>query len=170
MIDAAMLSGHSITAPGMADSAGLARFRYTEFVPRVKRVSKRSMTDEHKAALAAGRTESRVVKAYLVALHTSRPTRGRKRTPESITRRLNEIDAQVAGADPLIRLNLYQERLNLRGELSALHDQTDLAALADDFASVAQSYSERRGISYAAWREAGVSAAVLRKAGIKRSM
>jgi hypothetical protein len=53
MIDAAMLSGHSITAPGMADRAGLAGFRYTEFVPRVKRVSKRSMTDEHKAALAA---------------------------------------------------------------------------------------------------------------------
>jgi hypothetical protein len=32
----------------------------------------------------------------------------------------------------------------------------------------AKAYSERRGISYAAWRELGVEAAVLKKAGIGR--
>jgi hypothetical protein len=32
----------------------------------------------------------------------------------------------------------------------------------------ARDYGQRKGISYAAWREAGVDAAVLKKAGIGR--
>jgi len=34
---------------------------------------------------------------------------------------------------------------------------------------VAKSYSSRKGISYAAWREVGVEPAVLKKAGISRA-
>jgi len=34
---------------------------------------------------------------------------------------------------------------------------------------VAKSYGDRKGISYGTWRTAGVSAAVLQKAGIARS-
>ncbi|MHB1534624.1 MAG: hypothetical protein ACYC1D_08440 [Acidimicrobiales bacterium] len=37
------------------------------------------------------------------------------------------------------------------------------------FVKVASGYSERKGLSYAAWREAGVSADVLRRAGIRRT-
>jgi hypothetical protein len=33
----------------------------------------------------------------------------------------------------------------------------------------AASYSERKGITWPAWREAGVSADVLRSAGVKRT-
>jgi hypothetical protein len=33
----------------------------------------------------------------------------------------------------------------------------------------ASAYSARKGISYAAWRELGVEAAVLKRAGISRS-
>ena len=128
------------------------------------------MTDEHKAALAAGRNESRVVKNYLDALDSNRPKRGRKRTPDSIKRRLAEIELEVGDTDPLSRLNLYQERMNLQDELEAMGAKVDLTALEDDFVSVALSYSTRRGISYAAWREAGVGAAVLKKAGVSRSM
>jgi hypothetical protein len=45
----------------------------------------------------------------------------------------------------------------------------DMAALEQAFAEVAASYSDRQGISYASWREVGVPAAVLKRAGIARS-
>ena len=64
------------------------------------------MTAQHKAALAEGRNESRAVKRYLEALEANRPKRGRKRSQESIEKRLAEIDAQIATADPLKRVNL----------------------------------------------------------------
>jgi hypothetical protein len=135
-----------------------------------KRGPKSPMTAEHKAALAAGRNESRVVKNYLDGLESNRPKRGRKRTPESIKKRLAEIDNALADADPLTRLHLVQERMDLHDELDAMGAKVDLTALEDDFVRVARSYSSRRGISYAAWREIGVDAAVLKKAGLTRAM
>ncbi len=43
-----------------------------------------------------------------------------------------------------------------------------MAALEADFVKAAKNYSERKGISYAAWREAGVDAGVLKAAGLRR--
>ena len=128
------------------------------------------MTDEHKAALAAGREEGRAVRRYLEALEANRPKRGRKRTPESIGKRIDAIDRELADADPVRRVLLIQERIDLGEELAGLQDATDVAELEHGFVVVARSFSERRGISYAAWREAGVSARVLKEAGITRSM
>jgi hypothetical protein len=45
----------------------------------------------------------------------------------------------------------------------------DLRAIEGAFIKVAKSYSERQKISYASWRDVGVEAAVLKKAGITRS-
>lgn len=135
-----------------------------------KKTRKRTMTDEHKAALAAGRSEGRAVRRYLDALEAHKPKRGRKRTPESIQRRLAIIESQLPHTDPLSRVNLYQERMDLTNELAAMDDKVDLTELEQEFVKSAKSYSERRGISYAAWREAGVSASVLKQAGISRSM
>ena len=59
------------------------------------------MSSGHKAALARGRAESATVRHYLEALETSKPKRGRKRTPASIDRRLAAIESQLAGADAL---------------------------------------------------------------------
>ena len=67
------------------------------------------------------------------------------------------------------RLNLHQEPTNVPDEPRALDAKVDLTALEQEFVAVAHSYSKRRGISYAAWREAGVDAAVLQKAGVTRS-
>ena len=139
-------------------------------MPQKKRGPKSPMTDEHKAALAAGRNESRIVKNYLDGLESNRPKRGRKRTPDSIKKRLAEIDASVVDADPLNRLNLVQERMDLHDELDAMGSKVDMTALEGDFVRVARSYSSRRGISYAAWREIGVDASVLKKAGLTRAM
>lgn len=48
-------------------------------------------------------------------------------------------------------------------------DQPDISGLEADFRAVVVSYSARKGLTYAAWREAGVDAAVLKAAGVSRS-
>jgi hypothetical protein len=127
------------------------------------------MSDEHKAALAEGRNQGRAVRRYLEALDRHRPKRGRKRTRDSIQRRLGRIEEELAAADPLKRLQLIQERLDLTTELEGFDTQVDLSGLEEDFVKAAAEYSTRKGISYAAWRELGVEPAVLKRAGIKRS-
>ena len=76
------------------------------------------MTDEHKAALAEGREQGRVVRRYLEAL--------------------------------------------------ADHRSADIDALEAAFVTVARPYSERKGLTYPAWRAVGVKPRVLRAAGIPR--
>jgi hypothetical protein len=129
---------------------------------------KRSMSADHKAALAEGRNQGRAVRRYLEALEAHKPKRGRKRTPDSIKKRLTKIEAEIADADPLKRIGLIQERMNLESELDTLEAGADLTDLEAEFVAAAKDYSERKGISYAAWREAGVPAATLSAAGIGR--
>jgi len=129
---------------------------------------KTQMSDDHKAALAVGRTEGRVVRRYLDALEANKPKRGRKRTPDSIQRRLKAINAELGETDRLNELKLVQERMNLELELASLGARQDLAGLEAEFVKVAKAYSRRQGISYAAWRAVGVPAAVLKKAGVSR--
>jgi len=130
---------------------------------------KREMSPEHKEAMAAGRTMGRTVKTYLTALETNRPKRGRKRTAESINRRLAVIAETYDDAEPLKRLALAQERMDLERELLTVGDKVDISELEDEFVKVAKAYAASKGLSYAAWREIGVSADVLRRAGITRS-
>lgn len=129
---------------------------------------KREMTDEHKAALAEGRRQGKAVRDYLEALEQHKPKRGRKRTPESMRAQLDKIESQLDDADPVKKLQLIQDRMDLQAELEASENKADLDGLEADFVSAAKGYSERKGISYAAWRELGVEAAVLKKAGITR--
>ena len=126
------------------------------------------VTKEHKAAMAAGRAESRAVSNYLEAMAANKPRRGRKRTPESIKNRLEVIEAEIEETDMLSRVNLVQERMNLLEELGGMEEKVDLAEFEGEFVKVAASYSERRGITYAAWREIGVTPEVLKKAGVGR--
>ena len=127
------------------------------------------MSDEHKAALAEGRNQGRSVRRYLEALDLHRPKRGRKRTRESVQKRLARIDVELASADPLKRLQLIQERLDLNAEREAFDTKVDVSGLEAEFVQAAGAYSARKGISYAAWRELGVEPAVLKRAGITRS-
>ena len=127
------------------------------------------MSEEHKAALAEGREQGRVVRRYLEALESHRPKRGRKRTPETIARRLNAIDERLAQADPLSRLHLLQERMDLQQQLESGNGTgADLAELEAEFVEVAAAYSQRKGITYEAWRAIGVEPRVLKAAGIAR--
>lgn len=127
------------------------------------------MSDEHKAALAEGRNQGRSVRQYLEALEAHKPKRGRKRTAESVQKRLDRIDLELAKADPMKRLQLIQERLDLKTELDTVGAKVDLTDLEEEFVKAAAAYSARKGISYAAWRELGVDAAVLKRAGVRRS-
>jgi hypothetical protein len=133
-----------------------------------KRGPKSPLTDQHKAALAQGRNEGRAVRAYLEALRGNKPKRGRKRTSDSINKRLKAIDDQLKTADPVTELQLVQERRNLNAELDGLSSNVDLKAIEDAFVKVAASYSSRQGISWASWREVGVPASVLTRAGLSR--
>jgi hypothetical protein len=134
-----------------------------------KRGPKGPLTDTHKAAMAQGRNEGRTVRAYLEALRANKPKRGRKRTSETIKKRLAVIDESLATADPLAEVKYVQERRDLTAELESMGDAVDIDAIEEAFVAVAKSYSERQGIGYAAWREVGVPAAVLSRAGISRS-
>ncbi len=126
------------------------------------------MSAGHKEALKVGREQGRIVREYLEALDAHRPKRGRKRTPESIQKQLEAIDAKLDSVDALSRLQLRQERHNLQQELEAKSETVDLAGLEEAFVKVGAEYGGRKGIAYAVWREAGVDAAVLKRAGIGR--
>jgi len=130
---------------------------------------KTPMSAEHKAALAKGREEGRIVRQYLEALESTKPRRGRKRTPESIRKRLAVIDAQLPEAEPLNRLHLVEEKQRLESELAHAGDTVDIASLEKSFVKVARAYGERKGISYSAWRTVGVPASVLQQAKIPRT-
>jgi hypothetical protein len=133
--------------------------------------AKRTMTAEHKAALAQGREAGRVVRAYLEALEANRPRRGRQVTLESLQERLDTTNEQVnAEEDPLRRLLLVQQALDLEAEIDRRggQDGVDLAAAERQFVKYAKRYSDSKGISYSAWREIGVAPSVLKAAGITR--
>ncbi len=130
---------------------------------------KSPMSAAHKAALAEGRAESRDVKKYLEALEANKPKRGRKRTKDSIKKRLAQIEADLPTTPPLKRVSLIQEQMDLEAELQTTDVSVDISKLEAGFTKVAKDYSARKKISYAAWRKLGVPAAVLSKAGITRS-
>ena len=127
-------------------------------------MARTKMTETEKSEVAA-------IRNYLNALEQSAPRRGRKRTTESVGRQLATLEGELVGASVTKRLDLIQQRIDLEADLEALSQaaSVDLTALEAGFATYAAAYGGRRGISYAAWREIGVSSATLKSAGIRRS-
>jgi len=134
-----------------------------------KRGPKTPMTEEHKAALAKGRMEGRIVRDYLEGLRATKPKRGRKRTAETIKKRLDAIEQELQSASPIEELLLVQERRDLQAELAVKSNTIDMEALEAAFIDVAKSYADSKQISYASWRDVGVPANTLKKAGIGRA-
>jgi hypothetical protein len=132
------------------------------------RTKKRTMTDDHKAALAAGREQSRAVANYLEALEATRPKRGRKRTPDTVKRQLAETAVALRESSGIRKVELIQRRRDLEVELATMEagGGPDLTALEKAFVKHAKGYAKRKNISKAAFREAGVSAEVLKSAGV----
>ena len=105
------------------------------------------MSDEHKAALAKGRMEGRIVRDYLEGLRATKPKRGRKRTPDTIKKRLDAIGTELASASPLDELLLIQERRDLEAELAAKSERDRHGCPRGRVRQVAKSYSDSKSIS-----------------------
>ncbi len=126
------------------------------------------MSDEHKAALAEGRKQARAIKSYLRAIASRKP--GRPVTREGLESRLAKVSQKLESADnPLDEVELIQSRLDIEKALADLEEAADMSELEAGFVEHAAAYSERKGITYTAWREFGVPASVLRSAGIKET-
>jgi hypothetical protein len=125
------------------------------------------METGHKEALAIGRTQGKVVRDYLKALDTG-PTR--KTSVDALHQRLEKLDATLAETnDPVRKMLLTQTRFDLLEAIEQADSTVKFESLQKEFVQVAADYAARRGISYQAFREVGVPAAVLKEAGIRRS-
>ncbi len=80
------------------------------------------------------------------------------------------IAAQLAsgGMKPIKRLELLQDRRDLDKQLAELQAEADMGAVESGFVTHAANYGNRKGIAYATWREFGVPAELLTRAGIMR--
>ena len=128
--------------------------------------AKRTMTPEHKAAIAEGREQARVVGRYLEALEVHKPKRGRKRTEESMQKQLDQIETDLAEANPIQRLELLQKQKDIKAEIEAKAPEVDLTALETEFIKVGKAYADRKGIARSTFVAVGVPTDVLKAAGI----
>lgn len=128
------------------------------------------MSEEHKAAIAAGRVEATAVRDYLEALESAKPKPGRRTSPEKLQARRDELNAELSSGTlkPIKKLEAMQAVRNIDAQLEALHAEPDMSAVESGFIEHAAGYGARKGIAYATWREFGVPADVLNKAGITR--
>jgi hypothetical protein len=130
----------------------------------------RTMSNAHKAALAEGRQVSAIVDRYLSALHVPKQ-RGRKVSLASLQQRLAAAEAKLKHASGVARLTAAQEVRDLKSRLSSVASSgaQDIKSLEAAFVRVAKKFGEKRGIGYGAWRDAGVPAQVLKRAGVRRT-
>lgn len=110
---------------------------------------------------------ARIVRRYLSALDAQKPGRSQARTQETLAHRMHQVDTLLLSADPVQRLHLTQERIDLHAEHLRLQSASnDFAELEKAFIRVARSYGERHDITFSAWRQVGVDAGVLARASI----
>jgi hypothetical protein len=136
----------------------------------VRRPVSRTLSASHKRALAEGRTMSATVDRYLAAVNTPK-RRGRKVSQAALVERLGAAQERAKSATGVERVLAAQEVRDISSRISAMQSTggTDLKALENAFVRVAKTFGEKRGIGYGAWRDAGVPAVVLKRAGVART-
>ena len=114
-------------------------------------MAERTMSDEHKAAIAAGRIGAAAVRDYLDALESSRPKRARQVTPEKLQERRADINSQLGSVNikPIKRLELMQQRRDIDAQFTAIADEPDMSAVEAGFVEHAPNYGQRKGITCA---------------------
>lgn len=119
----------------------------------------------------ASADQERLVRRYLSVLETNKAGRGVKRAADAIGNRITKVDELLVSADPLTRVHLTQERIELHAEYVRITNgnHPDVSQVERDFVRVVRSYGDRYGITYAAWRQVGVEATVLEQAGIHKA-
>ena len=130
---------------------------------------KSGMSAEHKAALAKGRAQSKAVRDYLRMLEQD-GRRSSNMSADQLNAKIHELQTRIDETeDPARRVELIQRRIDLEEHLGSVEEAPDPDALEKNFIDAAKEYSERKGISYPAWRELGVPAATLKAAGVPRT-
>jgi hypothetical protein len=88
-----------------------------------------------------------------------------------LTKRLAAARERFNSETGVNKVLAAQEARDLQMKLARLRrpEAVDVKSLEDAFVRVAKKFGDRRGIRYGAWREAGVSAQVLRRAKISRT-
>jgi len=152
--------------------AKTARKTAKKTAPRAaaKKTTTRRMSAAHEKALAAGRTTSAKVGAYLAAINTPK-RRGRKVTKAALENRLVEARAKVKSATGVDKVLAAQSVRDLQSKIAqaSVSNGADLNTLEAGLVKIAKTFGENRGIGYGAWRDSGVPADVLKKAGIART-
>jgi hypothetical protein len=152
------------------------------FVPAAKKTPKktvkksakapmsRGLSASHKRALSEGRRMSATVDRYLAAVTTPK-RRGRKVPQAVLVERLAAAQVRAKTATGVERVLVAQEVRDLSARIAGLTSagDTDLKESEHAFVRIAKDFGERRGIGYGAWRDAGVPAAVLKRAGVART-
>jgi hypothetical protein len=101
--------------------------------------------------------ENRAVDAYLLYLTT-----GELPAPPNIDARTEVLDTKIANETRMfVKVQLIQEKRDLTSPTVTVEDLTE------DFVKHAPGFTERNKIAYVTWREMGVPAAVLTRAGLK---
>lgn len=128
---------------------------------------KRGLSSEHLEALDKGRKASNAVRAYLTYLEQLTPRRRGRQV--NWQRSLDNAQAALETAtDPVERLQLIQAVQDAEAALNVAQENAQVASLEAGFIEWAKHYSDAHGISYATWRQIGVSPRMLREAGIAR--
>jgi len=135
-----------------------------------KRPAARKLSAAHKRALAEGRTMSATVDRYLSAVNTPK-RRGRKVSKSALQQRLVDARAKAKSATGVDKVLAAQEVRDLQSRIANLDTGGggDIRSLEAAFVKIAKRFGENRGIGYGAWRDAGVPAVVLKKAGVART-
>jgi len=121
--------------------------------------------------MASGREAASAVNAYLKAFEAQKPKRGRKVSIDDLQRRLVAASEEAGKAAGTAKLLAIQTVADLEKRIEDLADTTsdNIEDLEVRFLKYAKAFSESKGITYATWRKMGVSADLLKKAGISRS-
>jgi hypothetical protein len=113
---------------------------------------------------------SATVDRYLDAVNTPK-RRGRRLSTATLAQRLAAAKAGVKSARGVDRVMAAQAVRDLEKRIAQLNatGAVDIRALEAAFVRVAKKFSQNRGIGYGAWRDAGVPASVLQRAGVART-
>lgn len=127
------------------------------------------MPAEQRSRMGETRQQAIVVRRYLDFLRQQKPTPGKRRkTLDTLEADLAAVDEKLLASedDSLERLTLLQRRIELLREREEATARDNAVQLEERFVTAAKPYGERYRISYAAWREFGVKADLLARAGI----
>jgi hypothetical protein len=130
----------------------------------------RKLSTAHKRALAEGRTMSATVDRYLTAVNTPK-RRGRKVSKAALQQRLDAARTRAKTAAGVDKVLASQEVRDLQARIASVDSSGsgDMKSLESAFVKIAKRFGENRGIGYGAWRDAGVPAVVLKRAGVART-